>query len=379
MFVGRGSLPQNFLDSTSLGMRLPTPEPMYWFARMALAGRMSLAALNAGLPTIQQFVSMAGGGAPVPAELDSFIRAADAYPGAVIAVDDFGKGIGDTIKMRRDVFANSTYTKVSRRVADDKATSTTGLAVQMDEVPLVLEEYEGPFGASTVQPYIIREFDAKYRANKDQLVAVTTRNLVRDYIKTLDTIVRDEFRSTANITYADDVTNVLSFTGTGTTSAGHGASLDMILKAKKALSDREWSRFPNGKYICLVPTSFNVQMVGDPDYRALSAQQGSGLNQLFSYIASIQDIDIFECTTLKSYVAADGAVPGDTNTVPANATVFEGLIFGPGAVGIGTAQEPEARFADDTNYGKLARVIWNSKQAFGCLDTRGIQRFLYQA
>ncbi len=376
-FIGRGTLPQNFLDSVSPGMRLPTPEPAYWFARAALAGRLQFAALNAGAPTVQQFISMAGGGAPVSTELDSMIRSADGYPGAVLAVDEFGKGQGDTIKLRRDLYGGGGYSRAERRVAADKPTSTTGQAIQMEEAVIILEEYEGPYSvaASVVQPYAIREFDAKYRTNKDQLAAVTTRHLVRDYVKWLDTVIRDLFRANDTaITYADDVANVLSFTS----GAGHNTSLDLMLKARKALSDREWQHFPNGRYIALVPTSFNVQMVGDPDWRALSQFHDQGKNLAYGYIGSIQDLDIFEVTTLKTYAAGD-TVPGDGNAVPTSATVFEGMIIGPGAVGMGTGQEPEARFADDTDYGKNAKVIWNAKQAFETLDSRGVQRFLFQA
>jgi len=68
--ISRGTLPQNFLDSASTGMRLPTPEPQYFFAKMAMAGRLSLAALDVGAPTAQQFVTMAGGGQPIPPTLD---------------------------------------------------------------------------------------------------------------------------------------------------------------------------------------------------------------------------------------------------------------------------------------------------------------------
>jgi len=101
--ISRSSLPQNFLDSTSTGMRLVTPEPQYFFAKMALGSRISLAALNAGVPTAQQFVSIAGGGTILDPGLDEMVRASDAYPECVKAFDDFGKNAGDTIKMFRDV------------------------------------------------------------------------------------------------------------------------------------------------------------------------------------------------------------------------------------------------------------------------------------
>jgi hypothetical protein len=374
--IQRATLPQNFLDSVSTGMRLPQPEPEYTFAKLAMAARLSLGAIDAGATTVQQFVSMQGAGASVPPTLDQLARLADTYPNAVVAVDDFGKGQGDTIKMRRPVFEGGGYDLASRQVIPDKATSVTGQAIKGEEVPIVLHEYEGPFSVanSAVNPYAIRDFDAKYKANKDSLADLVTMHLRRDYVKWLDAVVRDLMRGSTTITYADDVANVLSFTN----GAGHGSSLDMIMKARKALSDREWSKFPNGRYLLVVPTSFNVQMVGDPDYRALSAQHTADRNLLFGYITSIQDVDIVESTTLKTYVAGE-TVPGDGNTVPTSATVYESLLIGPGSVGVGTAMAPTAFWADDTDFGKSAKVVWRSIQAFAGLDIRGVQRVLFQA
>jgi hypothetical protein len=374
--INRGTLPQNFLDSVSSGMRLPTPEPQYWFAKAALGARMSLAALDCGMPTVQQFVSMLGAGAQLPPELDELARAADAFAGVVTAVDDFGKGQGDTVKFRRDVYSTGGLDGDDDRVlSPDASISTTGQAIQMEETAVVLKQYHGPYASSgtAVQPYAIADFDAKYKAAKESLSSATSRYLRRDYIKWLDTRIRDRFRSTQYITYSDDVTNVLSMVA----GAGHVANLEMIMKARKALSDREWSKFGNGRYVCLVPTKFNTDMIGDADYRELSKVHREGQNQLFGYIGSIQDVDIFEVTTLKAY-AATATVPGDGNAVPAGVTVQEGLLFGPGAVGFGTGLEPECRWADDTNYGTIAKCIWYALHAFQTLDERGVQRFLFQ-
>lgn len=374
--INRGTLPQNFLDSVSRGMRLVQPEPQYWFAKAAMAARLSLAAIDAGATTTQQFVSMVGGGDRIPPGLDELARAADAYPETVMAVDDFGKDAGDTIKLRRPIFEGGGYTLAARQVQPDKTTSTTGQAIKAEEVPIVLHEYEGPYNAAAaeVQPYAIRDFDAKYKTNKDQLASLTTMHLRRDYIVLLDTVIRDLFRATGNITYADDVANVLSFT----VGAGHSVSLELLFKARKELSDREWQPFPNGKYVCLVPTQFNVDMLGDVTYRQLSAFKDNGKNQLYGYITSVQDLDIFECSTLRTYAAGE-TVPGDGNAIPAGSEVFEGLIFGPQAVGMGTAMTPSAFWADDTDYGKVAKVIWRAIQAFQTLDNRATQRVLFQA
>lgn len=373
--INRGTLPANFIDSINMGMRLVQPEPEYLFARMALGSSLARAAMDANMGSASSFVQMMGNGAPVPQQLDSLSRVGDTYPNAVTTVQGFGLGAGDTIKLRRSVFSGGGYSLSSRRVAPDKATSTAGQTIAMEETAVVLEEYEGPHNGTEVRPFAIRNFDAKYRANKDELSSLVKLHLMQDYVKWFDTVIRDLFRATSNITYADNVSNVLSFTS----GAGHNISLETILTARKSISDRNWLHFPNGKYVLVVPTAFNLQMVGDPDYRELAAHHANGRNQIFGYITSIQDVDIYESATLKSYVAADGAVPGDTQTVPSGATVYEALLFGPGAVGWGSAQPPTCFDADDTNFHKEAKVIWRSVEAFQTLDNRGVQRILFQA
>lgn len=375
-YVNRGTLPANFLDSVSSGMMIPEPEPQYFFARMAAGAQMLQTALDSNMSNAQHFMKFMGGGEIVSPALAEMARLIDAYPDAITFVPGFGLNKGDTIKLRRPVYTGGGYDLASRLVKSGVQTSETGQAIKASEVPVVLAQYEGPYDttASQVRPYVIEEFDSRYRANKDQLVSLVKHHLGRDRTKWLDTVIRDLFRASSYITYADSVTNVLSFTS----GAGHTISLETIFRAKQAIKDREWSPFPNGRYAFCVPTVFQTQMLGDPDYRALSAQHGPGKNQLFGHIASIDDIDIFEVTTLKTY-AAGTTVPGDDNAVPSGAAVYEGLMFGPGAVGMGQAQGPTCYDSDSTNFGKESKVIWRSTEAFQTIDDRGVQRVLFQA
>jgi N4-gp56 family major capsid protein len=390
-FIGRGSLPQNYDDfksSATRVMRLPTPQPQFFFAKMAMGSRLSLAALNAGQQTAQQFVTMAGGGAMLPPQLDEMARAVDAYPGAILSVDEFGKEMGDTIKFDRDVYEGGLYTEAGRLLGDDVTISTTGQAIKSEQVPVVLQEFHGPSNAAgtSVQPYGIRSFDSKYRANKEALVSKATRYLGFDYTKWLDRVIRSRFiaAGSTNITFPQNIANAAAF------SAGGNAfiTLQQIMDARKSLSDREWSKFSNGRYMCLVPTAFNTQMIGDPDYRELSRTHADSRNQLFGYIGSVQDVDFFEVTTLAQYSddGGDDIAALNSSTVGAGVTLQEALLFGPGCVGFGTAVSeqngsigPEVRFADGTNYGTLALVIWYALHAFQTLDTRGCQRIPFQS
>jgi hypothetical protein len=386
--IGRGSLPANyedFLNSATANLVLPTPQPQYLFAHFAMAGRLTLAAMNAGAMSVQQYVTMAGGGAPVPMDLDRLIRTADAYPGFFQTIDQFGLGKGDTVKFQRPVFNTGGLTKAARKLNTNQTISTTGTTIQSEEVPIILEEYHGPMASdgTTPAPKAIWGFDAKYRANKLQLVSVTSQHLVQDYTAWLDTVMRDELRESDHITLSDEAfADVTAYTAGG----GSTYSLEQILRARKALTDREWRPFPNGRYVLLVPTVFNTQMVGDVEYRELSKVHSDGRNQLWGYIGSVQDIDIFECSTLASYAPASTVAGTGGGTVPTGVTLQEAIMVGPGAVGFGTvapdpegAMGPVVRFADDTNYGTVSKVIWYALHAIGGLDMRGVQRLLSQS
>jgi len=388
-FVGRGSLPANFQDFGSRvtqNLLLPTPTPQFVFAHWAMAGRLSLQALNAGAMTAQQYVTASGGGADVgiPADMDRLARVADMFPGFAVAVDAFGKDEGDTIKFQRPLYSVGGLSESDREMTGDESISTTGRALQSEEIPVVLKEYLGPYASdgSAPAPFAIKNFDAKYKKALLSIVGLVTNHLHYDYTYWLDTVIRDRLRLSGYTTLAN-----ASLTDASSFSAGGGDifSAEAIIRAKQTLSDRNWKKFPNGSYACFVPTSFNTQMLSDVEYRQLSAQHAEK-NQLYGYIGSIQDVDLFECSTTKQYAAAS-VVPGDlTGTVATGVTLEEAIMFGPGALGFGTAvseQEgvvgPECRFADDTNYGTVAKCIWYALHAFAMLDTRGVQRILAQS
>lgn len=307
-------------------------------------------------------------------------RVADAYPGFVQAVDAFGKGMGDTLKFQRPVFSTGGLTKAARELSTNATISTVGAAIKAEEIPVVLKEYHGPYlsDGSAVAPYAIWGFDAKFRANKIQLAALASLHLRRDYTKWLDSVIRDEFLASSNVSYSGALANAAAFTSGGNRTF----DLETVFNARKAISDREWLKFPNGRYVCLVPTAFNTQMLQDVDYRELSKQHADK-NMLYGYIGSVQDIDFFECTTLKQYVAGNSV---EGSTVASGVVLEEAILLGPGAVGFGTAAPdpentlgPVARFADDTNFGTVAKVIWYALHAFQCLDERGVQRIIAQS
>jgi hypothetical protein len=376
--INRASLPADFLDHVdNSGLLLPQPEPHWCFAKVASAGRLAVSALNAGQQTSQQYGSIAGGGMSISPTLDELIRFSDMYPGLLNVRNEFGLTKGDTIKFQRPVFSTGGATKAARAKSTTVPTSSTGMGITTEETTLSVDIYQGPYSETSggVKPYEIAEFDAKYRASKVSLASLVSLNLVRDHSYWLHYVIRNEFQSMTYTTLANpDYTDFTDFVAGG----GQKWTAEMILRARKTLTDRNVQPFPNGRYIAYVPTGFNTDMLEDVDYREMSKVHQDGRNLLYGYIGSIQNVDLFECSTLRTY-AAGTTPPGDkTGLIGANVAIATGFMCGPGAVGFGVAQNPHCRYHDDTDYGNVAKVIWQSAYAIDVLDVRNVQNMAVQ-
>lgn len=373
--INAATNPGNFIELVNKGMALKTPTPQFWFAAMAMGATMRNSAISNGMSGAAQYVEIiTGNGAPISPELAALVRAADAYPGMIATASEFGREDGDTMKLRRPVYGGGGYTEDARAVQPDKATSTTGQTVRSEDVTITLKQFEGPGAADgTVKPYEILAFDAKYRKNANSLASETAHHLAYDYTVWKDTVLRDRTASSQYVSYSGGLSTV----STMTLGAGYFINLRMILAMRKALRDRNWQPFSNGRYICLVPTAFSTQIPDDFEYLKLSQNHAAGRNVIFSPVASIQDIDIFELSTLRSW-AAGSTIPGATGTVQTGTRVHEALMFGPGILGHGTGDPPRTFWGDDTNFQKSAKMIWRSVEGFQTLDERGIQRGLFQ-
>jgi hypothetical protein len=258
--------------------------------------------------------------------------------------------------------------------------------VSLEEVPVTLKQYHGPYasGGSAVQPFEVAQFDALYRTNKIALANEVCHHLSYDYMAWLDSVLMTKFcrASRSGTTWTSADTTYLTFSDEAFTAATDyvdgGASrfsCEQLLRARKTLRDRYVNPFPTGRYAALVPTSWNTAMLGDVAYRDLSKAHTDGRNQIFGYITTIEDIDIFECNTLPTYAPAGTYAGG---TVAAGVTINEGILVGPGAVGFGCVLPPEVRFSESTNYQTCAKLIWYAVQAQHVLDDRFIERFCAQ-
>ncbi len=361
---------------------LRQPEPQYFFAKLAMAGRLKKATMDAGLQTVQQFVSLAGEGAPVPNELDQLIRIADdQLPDAIFYNEDDTKSKGDSIRLQRVVFAGGGYSEDARRVQAGALTSEVGQSITTEEVSISLKQFEGPYNTAigAVSPYEIPIFDAKKLNAQKSIIDTVSLQLNRDYMKWLDSVVKEYFYRTDNMTLPSGVANAAAFTNGGTKYF----SLQQIAEAKRTLRNREWAAFPNGRYACIVPTDFQTQMLQDPVWRELTRNNqnpAAQKNPIFGFIGSYQDVDFYEVSnsSLKTY-APGATVPGTLGgTVAAGVNLVEAILLGPGGVGMVSTGEPKPYFSDSTNFGKRGAVIWRADHGFQTLDDRAIQRITVQ-
>lgn len=379
--IWRGSLPANFDSLVASGM-LRQPEPQYFFAKLGMAARLKKSAMDAGVSTVQQFVSLAGEGAAVPNELDQLIRIADErLPDAIFFNEDDSRTVGDTIRLQRVVFAGGGYSEASRLVHPGALTSEVGQSITTEEVSIALKQFEGPFNTALgkVSPYEIPIFDAKKLNAQKSLIDTVSLQLNRDYMKWLDAVVKEYFFASGNMTLPSGVANAAAFTNGGTKHF----SLQQIADAKRALRNREWSSFQNGRYACIVPTDFQTQMLQDPIWRELTRNSQNAeaqKNPVYGFIGSYQDVDFYEVsnTSLKTY-GPGAVVPGALGgTVAASVNLVEAVLIGPGGVGMVSTGEPKPYFSDSTNFGKRGAVIWRAEHGFQTLDDRAIQRITVQ-
>lgn len=394
MFFGRGSLPAQFEDFIQtvgrMGLILPQPQPQFFLANAAMAGRLSAQAFKAGMSGPRALVDILGGGAQAQdPNLMRLITMAEQIPGIINVVEQFDgskETRGDTIKFTRPVYSVGGKGENDRRIAAQVATSTTGRAASLEQTVLTLGEFWGPYasGGTGVQPFEVKQFDAEYRANKIELASTVAQQLSYDYTSWLDAVLTAKFCRATNSsgTWTSADTTYLTWPNAAWSAvtsfvAGGGAlfSANQLLRAKATMKARYIPPFPNGRYVALVPTCFNTHVASDIEYRENSKYHTDGRNVIFGYVGSLQDIDIYECATLPTYAAAGTYAGG---TVPTDVALAEGFICGPGAVGFGCALAPEVRFSEYTNYQTMAKLVWYAVQAQDVLDDRYVQRIVAQ-
>lgn len=361
MSINALTLPSEFWTKTSEKLLLP-PEPEYMFANMvyqaAAEAELRSVEAAAGPPGMQ----LPQNGAPVPDVKGLELNERAPYIDA-ISYEDFKSQPGQTVRMNRVVFADTTYTEASRR-ATRSTVGTTGADIGGEQIELTIHRYMGPLTApaGVVGPHIIEEFDVK-RYPVHNLVQRVGVALKRDRNKFVDSVVASMVctgAATSNYIYAGDPN------GSQTTDNGAFAvqgdrpvDVEMLLRAEARASTVGIPTFSNGRRMVVLSVRQALQLRSSSRWQKMSKDYPIK-NPLFTkYIGSISNVDVFEAAT--------------TPTATANSTITVqlGVLMGPGAVAYAMAMPCETRSDPGAqNYGQRVPVIWAADEAFGVLDNR---------
>lgn len=348
---GRASLPEEFYDKTS-DMLLVKPEPQYLYAQMWL-GAMGLslqapAALGLNLPDRQ----IGGVGADYSAaERDRLILANPMMAEVISAKVDFNAAPGSTIRINRPVFANTTYTEASRKIALGSTISTTAITVGSEQTNLTLFRYGGPYDStnSRVAPYAIEAFDANMGVHNAAKMHGT--HLVRDCHKFIEA-VNVSLLDLGTAIYPEGMTAVNDPTSAGT----FPLTYEQVARTEATMDAANLPTFSDGfRALVLTPTQL-LQLKLDPMYQR-AAMVHPQYSILFpGYVASVGKFHIFKSTTLN--------VTNNSSSVP----IHYGHAIAPGALLAGMGRRLRVMPASDDNFGETVKVLWLGDLAFGLSD-----------
>lgn len=270
-------------------------------------------------------------------------------------VTEIGTQPGKTILIDRYPFLGGTMSESARALTDGTAISTASpLGISANQVSVTVKEYAGPHSGSAIAPLGVTEF-LKKRAKHD--VASIVGNLLRrDKDAAIDAIVRDLYLSTSNVTTADGTAE-----GSITSGKKHGTS--SVAEIKRQLAARNIPTFPDGSYVWAIGPKDEADLLQDAGFR--EAVRYAAADRLFrGQVVNYLGLTIVRSNNLPTKaVGAGGAVTG-----------YQGVAFGPDAVGAGIGMAPEVRQSTDNDFGRKDLVIWLMHAGFAVLDDRFIQR-----
>lgn len=352
-FFNRASNPENFFDITEAKL-LRQPEPDYLFARFFLD------AVNASLGIPSGFgldgrQTPTAGAAYVNVDADQ-LKIAGNLPSELFAVNvNFSALPGQTIRINRPKYIDSTYTLAARQVTSGQVLSTTPINVSEEQVNLTLYRYAGPYDstAATVKPYAIESFDANMGVHK--AVDIVGNNLARDYHKFLDQ-VNSTLVEVADPLYPEFMTADNDATAVGM----FPFTLELLDRAHQKMNERFLPRLADGKRIAVLSSKQCKELFHDPEVKQQSSYHPE-FNLLYGaigYQRTVGMFHIFACDTIQQ--------PLNSSSV----AVQHGMALAPGFWMGGMGRKPRVAASTDDNYGEQAKVLWLADLAFGVADKR---------
>lgn len=343
----RSSVPENFYDITS-DMLLVQPEPQYLYAQLFLSSLSASLQVPSELGLPGRAIGGVGA-AYTPEDRDRLMLANPMVSQVIAAQVDFNAKPGNTIKINRPVFANTTYTEASRRIASGTTISQTPITIASQQTNLTLYRYGGPYDTtnSRVAPYAIEAFDANMGVHKASQMHGT--NLKRDMHRFVDGVQVSLLDLAASAIYPEGMTAV----NDATLAGSFPFTYEQLSRVGRDMDTANLPTFADG-FRCLVITPTQLNQLRMDDRYQRSGKEFPEYNVLFpSYVKSVNKFHIFESTTL--------TVTNNSSSIP----IHYGHAIAPGALLAGMGRAPRVAPNTNDNYGETALVIWLADFAFG--------------
>ena len=249
--LSRVTLPQEFYDRTDDRL-LVQPEPQYPYAQMWL-GAMAATLMPPEYSLPWRGVKIGGSAAEygvggLPAERDRLILSSPIMQELIAAKVDFLGEPGNSLRINRPAYTNTTYTEASRRIPSGSSISTVPVAVTSEQTNLTLFRYGGPYDAtnSRVAPVAIEAFDAQMGVHKLQKIAGNT--IVRDYYKFIDSVQTSLLDLAANVIYPQGMTADNDATAAGS----FPFTFEELLRSERSADDLSLPCFEDGFRIAVL-------------------------------------------------------------------------------------------------------------------------------
>ncbi len=343
----RASMPEEFYDKTS-DMLLVQPEPQYLYAMLMLGALR--ASLSTGGEIGMPGRSVGGVGAEYSSAESARLMLSSPMTTDLFAAEvNFSAAPGNTIRINRPLFENTTYTESSRRIASGTSISTTPITPSAEQTNLTLFRYGGPYDAanSRVAPYAIEAFDANMGVHKAASIVGT--HMKRDFHRFCDRVIGDLL----DLASATDRPEGMSADNDATAAGSFPMTYELISRVERQMDDANLPTFGDGfRALVLHPEQVN-QLRQDQQY-ARSAKDFPQYNILFpQYVGSVNKFHIFKSTTL------------DTDSNSSSVTIYKGHALAPGVLLAGMGRPPRVAPSTDDNYGETVKAIWLADLAFG--------------
>lgn len=355
--VDRASLPAEFQDWTSSYL-LVKPVPQFFYNQLlmgALAAQLSVPGAL-GHPMTE----ISGVGASYNNDGGTLKIEDRQIPQSVFAASLQMKGLpGHTVRFNRPVFATTTYTTASRRIATNSTISTTPINVGSEQNTITLERFAGPYNqtAGAVAPYALDRLDASVGIHK--MAEIVGTHMKYDYHHFNDSVVGAIIDLGENLYPKSAYTSVNNFT-TGSDPLDYA----FIAYAGQIMDSANLPTLPDGHRILAIPPVGRESLTLDPMYQRLK-QYHLDMAAAFpsTYVATVSGFHVFQSTTLSTSASSGAGTP----------TVYRAQAIAPGALGVGMGESPRVAFSNDNNYGETEKTIWVAYMAFAMLD----QSFVY--